>query len=234
MADAAVPTDPVRRVGLHRRVAIIRPDRIDVRPSRGALLRPLVALLAGVVAFAGIVLGLHSLPVPLLMLLLLVAVITIPFAGLGTVYALVGAHVVVDRAKQSATWQQGMIGLGIGTEELVPFWKIAAITVEEAGTAPEGSGSPTEEFAQWQIVLEKTSSRRLVIGGATAARALGGDALERATDVAAAIAALTGAPLRLPPPPAPGEGPATAPPAGRAARHRRRGRGRRGARGRRH
>ena len=196
----ALPARPsVRRVELHRRVAVIRPERIEVRPSRRALRGPLVGFLIGIAAFAAIALGLRVLPVPVMVVLLLIAVIAIPFAGLGVVYALVGAHVVIDRAKQSATWQQGLLGLGIGTEELVPFWKIAAITVEEAGATPESTGSPTEEFAQWQIVLEKTSGRRLVVGGATAARPLAGAALACAAEVATAIAAVAGAPLCLPP-----------------------------------
>ena len=225
MTDAATTTPAVRRIELHRRVAVIRPDRIEVRPSRAALLRPLTPFLIGVASFAGIVIGLRTLPVPVLVLLLVIAVITIPLAGIGVVYALIGSHVVFDRAKGSATWQQGMIGLGIGTDELVPFGKIAGIVVEEAGPAAEGSGSPTEEFAQWQVVLEKTSGRRLVVGGATAARALSDEALVRAAQVAEAISTLTGAPLRLPAAPEPlTAGPRTTP------RPRRRRRGRRHAR----
>ncbi len=210
MTEASVP----RRVELHRRVAIIRPDVIDVRPSRAALLRPLVWLLIGAGAFAGIILGLTRLPVVVLAALLIVAVVTIPLAGLGVVYGLFGSHVVFDRRKQSATWKQGLIGLGIGTQELVPFWKIAAIVVEEAGASPESDGAPVEELAQWQIVLEKTNGRRLVVGGATAPRPLAGQALAPVREVAQAIAALTGAPLRLP-----GTTAAT-PVAGGAGRHR--------------
>lgn len=227
--NAAAAAGTVRRVELHRRVAVIGPDRIDIRPSRRALLPPLAAFLVGVAFFAGIVFGLKTLPMLLLVLMLLVAIVTIPFAGLSVVYAIIGAHVVVDRAKQSATWQQGLIGLGIGTQELVPFWKIGAIAVEEAGAAPEGTGSPIEEFAQWQIVLEKTSGKRLVVAGVTAARPFADDALARAADVAGALAALTGAPLRLPeiaseePEPAPAPRPARRRPVRRAhrrARHR--------------
>lgn len=187
-----------RRVELHRRVALIHPDVIEVRPSRAALLKPLLWFLIGAGAFAGIALGLQHLPVTVLTALLLVAVVTIPAAGLGVVYGLFGSHVVFDRRKQSATWQQGVIGLGIGTQELVPFWKIAAIVVEEAGASPESGGAPVEELAQWQIVLEKTSGRRLVVGGATAPRPLAARALAATCEVAEAIAALTGAPLRLP------------------------------------
>ena len=225
MTDAATTTPALRRIDLHRRVAVIRADRIEVRPSRAALLRPLTPFLIGVASFAGIAFGLRTLPVAVLVLLLLVAVITIPLAGIGVVYALIGSHVIFDRTKQSATWQQGMIGLGIGTEELVPFPKIAAIVVEEAGAAAAGSGSPTEELAQWQIVLEKTSGRRLVVGGATAARTLSDEVLARAAEVAEAISALTGAPLRLPAAPEPAAGTPRATP-----RRRPRRRGRRRAR----
>jgi hypothetical protein len=127
-------------------------------------------------------------------------VVAIPLAGIGAVYALVGAHIVVDRAKQSATWQQGFLGMGVGTTELVPFWKIERILVEEAGSAPDGDGRPVEEFAQWRIVLQKTSGTRLEVGVVSAARSLGDEALARARTVAAAIADLSGAPLELPEP----------------------------------
>jgi hypothetical protein len=211
LTNASPMRDPVvlpavRRVALHRRVALIGPDRVEIRPARRALVVPLVGFAVGVAAFLAIALGRGALPLGLLVLLLCVAVLAIPLAGLGLVYALIGAHVVVDRARGSATWQQGVIGLGIGTQELVPFAKIAAITVEEAGAAPEGTGSPTEELAQWQIVLDKTSGRRLVVGGVTAARPLAAAARARAEEVARAIAALTGAPLRLPAAAAPDEG----------------------------
>ncbi len=189
---------------------MITDDVIKLRPSGKALLRPLAWLLTGAACFATIIWGLERLPVWLLMALLLVAVVSIPTAGLGVVYSIVGAHVVIDRAKQSATWQQGAIGLGIGTQELVPFWKIAAIVVEEAGASAEGNGRRIEELAQYQIVLEKESGKRLIVGGVTAPRSLAAGALARASEVAMAIADLTGRPARLPV--------ATAEPAGRPAR----------------
>lgn len=187
-----------RRIELHRRVAIIDPDRINIRPSRRALIGPLINLGVGLGCMGLIALGLGTLPTFLLVLLLLIAVITIPSGGLGVVYNIVGSHVFIDRQKQSATWQQGMIGLGIGTEELVPFWKIAAIIVEEAGETPESGGRRVEEFAQWQIVLEKESGKRLTVGTTIAARTLANDSYTPAAEVATAIATLTGVPLRLP------------------------------------
>ena len=186
-----------RSVYLHRREATLRPGRVDVRPARGAVIAPLAAFLLG--AGGGLVIwfGMGSLPLWLLALLLIVAIVAIPLAGLGTVYALVGAHVVVDATKQSATWQQGFLGMGVGTTELVPFWKIDRIVVEEAGAADADDGRPVEEIAQFKIVLVKTSGRRLEIGVASAIQAQREEAFDRAWTVADAIAATAGVPCEV-------------------------------------
>ncbi|MGD9890141.1 MAG: hypothetical protein AB7R89_19075 [Dehalococcoidia bacterium] len=184
-----------QEVYLHRRIAILRPDRIDVRPARGAVIAPLLGLIAGLVSAVVIWIGLPVLPLWLLAILLIVAIIAIPFAGIGTVYALVGAHVVVDRTKQSATWQQGFLGMGVGTTELVPFWKVDRILIEEAGASDEDSGQPLEEFAQWRIILLKKSGKRLDIGVASGPQALRDEAFGRAWAVADAIATMADAAL---------------------------------------
>lgn len=194
----APPTANRIDVPLHRRVARITPDRIDIRPSRGAILAPLSGLLVGVLSSVLIWVGMAWLPLWLLAILLIVAVLAIPFAGLGTIYALIGAHVVVDRQKGSATWQQGFLGMGVGTTELVPFAKIAQWRVEESGSTPEESSRPVEEFAQWRILLEKVSGKRLDIGMVTVPRSLADQGFARACQVAAALAELTSSPVAVP------------------------------------
>lgn len=189
-----------RRIELERRTCIIRPDHIEIRPSRAAILRPLLGFLAGGVCIGLVAGALYfwpgSFPLPVLTVLLLLALLFVPLSGMGLVYAIFGANVIIDKKKQSATWQQGLIGLGIGTQELVPFWKIEAILVEEPGAE---EGRVTEEFAQWEILLLKQSGKKLLIGRLATARSLAAESLARATEVAQAIASLTGAPLRLPP-----------------------------------
>lgn len=195
---------PVRReVLLHRRVARLTPNRIDIRPSRAAVLGPLLGFGLGVASALTIWFGMATLPLWLLALLLIVAVIAIPFAGLGTIYALLGAHVVIDRAKGSATWQQGFLGMGVGTTELVPFAKIERWIVEEAGHAPHEPGRAVEEFAQWRILLLKKSGRRLEVALVTVPRAYADLGFARAREVAEAIGALTDAEVELPIAPAP-------------------------------
>src|SRR5215207_7309116 len=158
---------PGGAIYLHRRTAVLRPKRIDVRPARGAVVAPLAAFLVGIGSGCAIWFGLDTLPLWLLATLLIVAILAIPLAGLGTVYALVGAHVVVDAAKQSATWQQGFLGMGVGTTELVPFWKVDRIVVEEAGASDTDNGQPLEEIAQFKVLLVKKSGKRLDIGVAS-------------------------------------------------------------------
>ena len=57
-----------------------------------------------------------------------------------------GADVVIDGRKGSATWQQGYLGMGVGTRELVPFPKIDHLAITIEGDTPdrwrEGSRRP--------------------------------------------------------------------------------------------
>jgi hypothetical protein len=188
-----------RRIELHRRRAILSANRIDIRPSRQAAIPPLFGFLIGMTCVGLIVLGVTavSLPYLFLALLLLVALIAVPLTGITLVYALAGANVIFDRAKQSGTWQQGLLGMGIGTTELVPFWKIDAIVVTEAGTPSGSAGRRTEEFAQWEVVLLKKSGKHLRVAGMTVPRRFAAAGITPVRELAEAIAALTGAELRL-------------------------------------
>lgn len=182
-----------RTILLHRRLCTIRPGRIDVHPARTAVMVPLVGVIVGVACFVLIVLGLGSLPLPVLLLLLLVSLTVLPLSAMGLVFSVAGAHVIIDAVKQSAAWQQGFLGLGIGTRELVPFGKIREIVVEEAGRA-QGQ-RPIEELAQWDIVLVKNNGRRLDIGSVVLPRFLEAEARGRAWEVGQAIARLVDRPL---------------------------------------
>lgn len=185
-----------RRISLHRAVCIIEADRIAVRPSRGSILPPLLGLLAGLGCLVSIIFWTGVLPFPLLTLLLMGALLVIPLSGVGLVYSIGGANVVVDRDKGSAVWQQGLLGMGVGTREVIPFEKIAQVLVEE--TTAEKIQGQRQDLAQWEIAVVRSSGRRLTVGAVTVPRPLARDGLDRAREVADAIAALTGAPLRLP------------------------------------
>ena len=191
-------SDPGKRiVYLNRRVAFIEPHRINVRPALAAALLPLAGLISGVGAFVAIVLWLGSLPFFVVVLLLVYAVLAIPLAGIGFVYTIAGANVVFEKEKQSGVWQQGFLGMGVGTTELVPFWKIDEIRIEETTGGQRWQGE-REDVAQFEIVLIKVSGKRLRIGDIIVPRSLMRQGLADVRGVAEAIAEMTGKPLVAP------------------------------------
>ena len=63
----------------------------------------------------------------------LFCLIVVPVSIMGLIGSLVGAKVVVDRTKCSATWQQGALGMGIGAKDVVPFANIDHLEVTVEG-----------------------------------------------------------------------------------------------------
>ena len=183
-----------REIDLHRRVCVVRQDRIDIQPARSAAIAPLMGLLLGVFAAAAAIVWLESLPFWFALALLGGAIMLIPFSGMGFIYSVYGANVIIDREKQSAVWQQGLLGMGVGTEQVVPFWKIERLEIEETNLDEE-MGDP--DFAQYEVVLLKKSGKRLSVGQVTVPRYAAAEGLARAREVGEAIAALVDKPLQV-------------------------------------
>jgi hypothetical protein len=187
-------SEQVRRIPLDRRVCIVQTDRIDLRPERSAIVGPAIGLVISGMLFAAIVFFADDLSLGVLAIMLLAAVIVTPFSAMGFVYSLIGAAVVVEKAKQSVRFQQGVLGLGLGTFELVPFWKIDHLEVEDypLGDVPPGRMRPPLDLRAWDIVLVKTSGKRLPIGQVISANTndLIDEGFDRALDAAEAIAAM--------------------------------------------
>jgi hypothetical protein len=189
----------VRTIALDRRICVVREDRIDIRPSPGAVILPLAAIVVSIVCFVIIGLTINALPVAALAALLIPNVLIFPLAAMGLVYSLIGANVIIDRRKGSVTFQQGWIGLGLGTRELVPFEKIDHIALEETTLGEvESPWLAPVDVRIWDIVLVKRSQKRLSIGMVVipAEPDLAQEGLARARAAAEAIAALAGSPLR--------------------------------------
>ncbi len=191
----------VRHIPLDRRLCVVRPDRIDIRPSRGALLGPFIGLAIGVVLLSMVGLFLNRLPAAGLAALLVPALLVTPLGAMGFVYSFFGAHVIFERQKQSGRFQQGLLGLGLGTVELVPFWKIDQIVVEEFDLGERDVGrlpSPLDLVA-FDVVLVKTSGKRLSVGQVIVPddEELVAEGFGRAVAVAEAIGALVDKPVRI-------------------------------------
>ncbi|MEE8421657.1 MAG: CoA-binding protein [Dehalococcoidia bacterium] len=183
------------RIPLQRTVAVVTDGSIVVRPS-GRLVAPLIqaAIAGGAVALIVVLLnGGGSLLV--MVGALLVAMVLGPAAVLGLVYNLVGSSVIVDRDKQSVTVQQGFLGLGLGTAELVPFWRIARIEV--AGDyEDELSSGELQDIVQWEVLVVKDNDKIVEIGTAISARPFAADGLDRVNRLARAVAAMAGCEVR--------------------------------------
>lgn len=186
-----------REIDLDRRVCTVQPDRIDVRPARSAAVVPLLGLLLGVAAFVVVLRLLEQLPLVVALVLMGTAILLVPLSGMGFVYSIFGASVIIEKRKQSAVWQQGMLGLGVGTKEVVPFSKIVQIEVADANAEPQMGGP--QDLAQYEIMLLKTSDRKLSLGQVTVPRDAASEGLARARDAAEAVAALVDKPLRVAP-----------------------------------
>jgi hypothetical protein len=189
----------VRTIALDRRICVIRDDRVDVRPSPGAVILPLSAMTVSIVCFVVIGLTINVLPLVALAILLIPNVLIFPLAAMGFVYSIIGAHVIVDRRKGSVTFQQGLVGLGLGTRELVPFEKIDHIALEESTLGEvESPWLAPVDVRVWDIVLVKRSEKRLSIGIVVipAEPDLVPEGLGRARQAAEAISALVEKPLR--------------------------------------
>jgi hypothetical protein len=184
-----------REIDLHRRVAVITPDIVDIRPARSAAIAPLIGFLLGVLCFVAVLFWIHTLPFYFVLLLMFGALILVPFAGMGFVYSIYGANVVIDRRKQTALWQQGLFGMGVGTEELVPFAKFERLEIEKVGGVPRRG--PGQDFVQLELSLLKKSGKVLSIGQVTVAPSFVAEGLSRIRDVADAISAMSGASVEL-------------------------------------
>ena len=181
------------RIPLQHSVAVVTENSIVVRPARIRLLVPLLQALVAVGAVLLMVALLNGgAPLLLLVLLLVVVLLLGPSAVLGLIYGLVGANVTIERQKQSVRLQQGFLGLGIGTADLVPFSRIASIDVVGDYDRDLFEGE-LPDFTHWEVRLVKDNGRVLDIGEAVAPRLFAAEALERANRLALAIAALTGA-----------------------------------------
>ena len=179
---------------MHRAYAAITADTIAIRPSRSSAVVPAVQALVAALAVWGLVTFMNVLPLWVLMALLLFAIVAGPTAMLGVVYQVAGSAFLMERSKGTCRWQQGFLGLGIGTEELVTFARIKRIEVG-GDFADELASGDLQDVIRWEVRVVKDNHRVLLVGVISTARSLAEEALGRANELGGALAAMSGAPL---------------------------------------
>lgn len=205
MADIPVPSHvsiPRRdgKVGilLHRSMALVGEDKIEIKSARGAIAIPAIGLTTTLIAAAGIAAGGAALPFWGLVAALFYCLLAFPISMMSLVSAIAGADVIIDRKKNSATWQQGYLGMGIGTKELVPFQKIDYLEVLIEGEEPDRWHEQSDDLRQFALWLVKKSGRRLRLSQVPVTAGDQFDGMDRTLALANAVATLTGTTVRLP------------------------------------
>lgn len=183
---------------LHRAMAVIGPEKIEIRSARATVILPLFGI--GIAIFLGWILVAKgfTLPLWLLVTILLACMVIVPFSVMSLISSLVGADVVVDSRKGSATWQQGYLGMGIGTKELVPFEKIDHLEVTVEGAEADRWRDQEDDLRQFALVLVKQSGKRLTLSQVPVPAYGQADGMDRTLAVGQAVAKLVGSTVTIP------------------------------------
>jgi hypothetical protein len=190
--------DGRREVLLHRSMALIGEDRIEIKSARGTVVLPLIGL--GLAGAAGALIATRGTGLPFWALvgLLLFCLAMVPFSVMSLIGSLVGADVVIDAKKGSATWQQGYLGMGIGTKEFVPFDRIDHLEVTVEGDEADRWRGESDALRQFALTLVKVSGKRLTLAQVPVPAYGQADGMDRTLAVGHAVAALVGSTVTLP------------------------------------
>lgn len=182
---------------LHRSLAIFKGDVIEIKAARSVVILPFIGLtFAALLIWAMIDPNLMPYWAKALTLLFLLGLV--PVCVMALVNAVAGAEVVIDASKGSATWQQGYLGMGIGTRELVPFAKIDHLAITVDGAAEDRWREQSDDLRQFALVLHKKSGKVLTLAQVPVTASSQDDGMDRTLAVGQAIAALVDTALILP------------------------------------
>lgn len=183
---------------LHRSVVVVGLDKVEIRSARSAAWLPALGLATVTAASIWIAMTAGTLPFWLMVVMLLYSLLAAPLSVMGLVGAFLGADVVADANKGSVTFQQGFLGMGVGTRELVPFGRIARFEVTIEGDQPDRWRGETDAFRQLAVVLEKDNGKRLIVARLPVPASRQEEAMDRALAAAQSLATLTGSVVDIP------------------------------------
>ncbi len=205
MAEIPLPGHVVSRrrdgkheVLLHRSIATIGDDKVEIRSARSTVVIPLLGL--GISAAVGywMATAAGGAPIWLFIAALFFLLLAVPVSVMGLVGSIAGADVVVDAKKGSATWQQGYLGMGIGTKELVPFAKIDHLEILIEGDQPDRWHDHSDDLRQFALRLVKASGKVLTLAQVPVPAYGQTDGMDRVLAVGNAVAILTNSTVQLP------------------------------------
>lgn len=179
-------------------MAVISDAKIEIKAARGTIFLPLFGIAIAAALGTWMAVAGMSLPFWLLVTMLLFCLIVVPFSMVALIGAVIGADVVIDAKKGSATWQQGFLGMGIGTKELVPFAKIDHLEVLVEGEAADRWRGEQDSLRQFSLTLVKKSGKRLTLAQVPVPAYGQADGMDRTLAVGNAVAQLVGSTVTIP------------------------------------
>ena len=174
-------------VPLFKSYAKISDTEVVIRPSKRTLLVPIFQAVITSAAVVTLINGLAELPLWISMILLLMIVIFGPTAILGTIYGIVGSNFVMEKTKGTSRLQQKYLGLGIGTQEMIPFDRIKSVDVLGNFMEEHASGD-LQDITEWEVFLIKDNDRKISVCKSNSARTLANSSMLKANIVAEALA----------------------------------------------
>lgn len=177
------------RIPLQRAFAVVEADRIAIYPSRAQVVGALIELAIAGVAIVALLTLFDVLPMFVMIVLLLIALLLGPIGALGLVFSIAGTAFVMERANRAARWQQGFLGMGIGTTDGVPFARIAAVEAVSDADLPMRSGE-RQDMVTFEVVIAREDGKRMPVASVVTPRSLAAEGAERVNRLAAALAAM--------------------------------------------
>ena len=176
-----------QQLKLHKSTAHCDSEKIVIRPSLATLVGPVVQGCVTGIAVLILVLGLDTHPLWLLGVLLTVIIIFGPTTILSLVYAIAGTNFLMEKDKSTCRVQQRYFGLGIGTQEMIPFNRIDRFQIEGDYLTEHASGD-LRDVVSWQIILIKDNQKQFEIASLSSPRSLASGSLEDANSLGLLLA----------------------------------------------
>lgn len=195
----------IDRIPLQRAFAVVEADRIAIYPSRAQVVGAFIELAIAGVAIVALLTLFDVLPMFVMIVLLLIALLLGPIGALGLVFSIAGTAFVMERANRAARWQQGFLGMGIGTTDGVPFARIAAVEAVSDADLPMRSGEQ-QDMVTFEVAIAREDGKRMPVASVVAPRSLAAEGAERVNRLATALAAMAEVAVVLAPVPEDDEG----------------------------
>lgn len=183
-------------IPLQRAFAVIEADRIAIYPSRAQVVGALIELAIAGGAMAALLTLFDVLPMFVMIALLLVALLLGPIGTLGLVFSIAGTAFVMERRNRAARWQQGFLGMGIGTTDGVPFSRIRAVEAVSDADLLTRSGE-RQDMVTFEVVIARDDERRMPVASVVSARSLAVEGAARVNRLATVLAAMAEVPAVL-------------------------------------